>query len=122
MTVEDTDTIDSIGMSPDGSAYTLLMVEPRPFKMSEEQAEQIREKINTYIYAIQTGQLYQMFPEMAGKELTVRLVCMDEPRHPHLLELLSIATRLFNKHGARFVVEVIPPEFVKGGREFFDSA
>lgn len=116
MTVQDADTIDHITLSSDGSTCNLLMIEDRPFTGSPGQNDQIMEKINTYLAFLQTGQLAQQFPDMAGKRVAVRLVCHEEPRGEALLGLLQTAGRLFAKHGADFSVEVIPREMVQGGR------
>lgn len=114
MTVENPDSIDQITVSDDGSSYTLVMVETRPFDGTEAQHDQIMEKINLYLEVVQTGQLLEQFPDMRGKEVKVRLVCMDEPDHPRLVELLRAGTGLFAKHGVDFAVEVVPREFVEG--------
>jgi len=116
VTVQDADTIDRITLSADESTCNLLMVEDRPFTGSSAQNDQIMEKINTYLAFLQTGQLTQQFPEMAGKRVTVRLVCHEEPSGEALLGLLKEARKLFAKHGAIFSVEVIPREMVQGGR------
>ncbi|GAA2441768.1 hypothetical protein GCM10010191_67540 [Actinomadura vinacea] len=113
MTVEDPDSIDQITASEDGSSYTLVMVETRSFSGSEEQNDQILDKINLYLEVIQTGQLLEQFPDMRGKEVKVRLVCMDEPDDPPLVELLTSGAGLFAKHGVDFAVEVVPREFIE---------
>ncbi|MEU5876582.1 DUF6572 domain-containing protein [Spirillospora sp. NPDC047279] len=113
MTVEDFGTVDEITATDDGSSYTLVMVETRPFEMSERQTDQLLAKINSYLDIIQSGKLVERFPEMAGKEIKVRLVCMDEPSHPKAMELLSTGAALFRKHGVDFAVEVVPREFIE---------
>ncbi|WP_018657420.1 DUF6572 domain-containing protein [Actinomadura flavalba] len=113
MTVENPDSIDQITVNNEKSVYTLDMVETRPFTDSEAQREQIAEKINLYLEVIQTGQLYEQFPDIRGKELRVRLVCTDEPADDRLVQLLTAGTGLFAKHGVDFAVEVIPREFVE---------
>jgi hypothetical protein len=112
VTVENPDVIDQITRSEDGSAFTLDMIESRDFSGSQEQLEQLVAKVNSYVEAIQTGRLVQQYPEMAGKQINVRLVCMDEPRDAKLVELLGVATRLFAKHHADFAVQIIPREFM----------
>ncbi|MFD0850909.1 hypothetical protein ACFQ07_01595 [Actinomadura adrarensis] len=64
---------------------------------------------------LQTGQIYEEFPQLEGKEIKVRLVCMDDPENdPDLMELLVSGSRLFAKHGADFAVEVVPRQFIEG--------
>jgi hypothetical protein len=116
MTVRDADTIDHITLSEDESTCNLLMVEDRPFTGSSAQNEQIREKMNTYLTFVQTGQLAEQFPELAGKRMAVRLVCHEEPENESVIELLKVAAALFARHGADFSIEVVPREMVQGGR------
>jgi len=116
VTVESPDVVDSVSLSADESVCILRMIEDRPFSGSPEQNQQLVEKINAYLAFLQTGQLVEQFPQMAGKRMEVRLVCGEDPQGPPLLEILQAATALFAKHGADFVVEVIPWEMVLGGR------
>jgi hypothetical protein len=117
VTVENPDAIDQITRSEDGAVYTLDMIETRPLTGSQEQLQQLIEKINGYVEVIQTGRLLEAYPEMQGKRLNVRLVCMHEPTDARLIELLGVATRLFAKHHADFGVQIIPRNLVEQPRD-----
>jgi hypothetical protein len=116
VTVEEADRIDSVTLSADGGSYRLLMTEVRPFEDSDEQFTQLMEKVNAYVEFIQTGQLYDRFPEARGKALDVRLICRNEPVGERFVKLLRAATALFARHGVDFAVEVIPDEMLGLGR------
>ncbi len=115
MSVENADRVDRITAKPDGSAFTLVMVEERPFGDSEGQLRQLVDKVNAYVEYIQRGQFHEDYPQARGKELKVRLVCVDEPTSERLQEVLRAATYLFAKHGADFGVEIIPVELLGPG-------
>jgi hypothetical protein len=119
VTVENPNRVDRITATPDGSAYTLLMVEERlyqdPDSDPDVQLRQLVEKINAYLEYIQGGQLYEEYPQARGHELRVRLVCRDEPAGDRLLALLGAATQMFGRHGADFAVEIIPTELLGRG-------
>ena len=72
MTIENPDRIDSISRALDGSSYTLLMIEDRPFEDSDERLQQLLEKINAYMFYVQAGQFHEDYPEARGKRLEVR--------------------------------------------------
>jgi hypothetical protein len=112
VTIEDTNQIDSIAVSEDGTVYTLLMTEERRFDDSDLQFNQLLEKINAYVEYIQLGQFYEEYPQARGKPLEVRLVCLDAPRSDRFRRLLNAATALFQRHGADFVIEVVPIELL----------
>jgi hypothetical protein len=117
VTVEDPTVVDQVTRSEDGTSYTLVMVEPRPLEMSEEQVQQIVTKVNRYIDIIRSGELYEKFPDARGKEVGVRLICRDEPDHPRMVELLNALAEVFLKNGIGFVVQVLPRELLgDGGR------
>ncbi|GLY92146.1 hypothetical protein Airi02_100740 [Actinoallomurus iriomotensis] len=117
MTVEDPTIVDQVTRSEDGTRYTLVMVEPRPLAMSDEQVRQITEKINRYIEIIVSGELYEKFPHARGKEIAVRLICMDEPDHPRMTELLDVAAEVFLKNGIDFAVQIVPRELLEGRKD-----
>jgi hypothetical protein len=108
VTVEDPDSVDSVTRSRDTGGYALLMVEERPFDGSSTQADQLREKINGYVEYLQFGQFAEDYPAAVGQALQVRLVCRQEPTGERLQALLQAGADLFARHGAQFVVEVIP--------------
>jgi hypothetical protein len=112
VTVENPDSIDSVTLSADGRRYHLLMTEERLFADSDEQFLQLMEKINAYAEFIQTGQLYNHFPEARGKALAVRLVCRNEPSSERFVDLLRAGTALLARQGADFSIEVIPDELL----------
>ncbi|GAA1850132.1 DUF6572 domain-containing protein [Actinomadura bangladeshensis] len=115
MTVRDAGSVDQITVSQDESTCTLLMVEDRPFTGASAQHDQIMDKVNTYLAFLQGGQFAEQFPELADKRKAVRLVCVDEPSDPSLMELLQVANGLFARNGIDFSVEVIPPGMTRGG-------
>jgi hypothetical protein len=112
VTVAQANRIDSITRSSDGRAYTLLMLEPRPFDGSAEQEQQLITKANGYMAFIQSGQLYDTVPGAQGKELRVRLVCQSAPDDDRLREVLGAMTAMFAGRRVEFAVEVIPPELL----------
>lgn len=108
MTVEDPDLVDSVTRSRDTGGYALLMLEERPFDGSATQVDQLRAKINAYVEYLQLGQFAEDYPAAVGQALQVRLVCRQEPTGDRLVALLRAGGDLFARHGAQFVVEVIP--------------
>jgi len=75
--------------------------------------DQLIEKVNGYVAFIQTGQVYERYPEAADRSLGVRLICVDEPDEA-VRQVLAAAAGLFARHDAEFVVEIVPPELVSG--------
>lgn len=60
--IADPNTIDLVAQDTDGT-YLLVMIEDRPWGVVDEQATQLREKINTYAGYVLDGSLAQQYPE-----------------------------------------------------------
>ena len=78
MSVEQPDVIDAIQLLDDGSRAVVAAAEGRPLRDDPQQLEQVREKIEAYLYALASGQV----PEVAGRVVEVWLHVPNEPRTP----------------------------------------
>jgi hypothetical protein len=112
MAVDDPTVLDQVWKSKDDSGYTLVMYETRPLDGSTEQIDQLMAKVNSYIDAVRAGKINELYPDAAGKPLSVQLICLDEPENPDVVEVLGLATQLFGKHEIDFSVQVVPREFL----------
>jgi hypothetical protein len=112
VTVADPYVIDGIMESADEQTYVLLITEERPFHDSNEQVDQLTEKINTYVTYIESGQLHNDHPRAKGKRLEVLMVCWEAPDADQYRELIDRAAVLIGKQGAEFRVEVLSLDLV----------
>lgn len=96
MAVRDAQTIDSIARASDG-LLTLLVTEDRPYTpdTATALAEELRAKLNAYIYAVKTRQI----AEREGDEPAVVLLhTVDEPPKV-VLDVLKAAGHLLAADG-----------------------
>ena len=94
MAVAETTSIDQGALQDDGRLL-LAMTETRPYQGGQSSgeilAEDFRRKLNTYVYAIRSGQLADSGPDgRAPAGFDIVLFCADEPV-PAVQEMIEVA-------------------------------
>lgn len=91
MAVSDATSVDTIAEDPDGRVV-MAMSEERRYSSDDRAAmvEDFRQKLNSYVYAIRSGQLRQMAGSAADRGVLIQLFCMDEPPEA-VLEIIRLA-------------------------------
>ena len=78
MSIEDTQVIDIISSAPDGSSATLTATDHLEWG-SREHLMMIQEKLNSYLAFIESGEIFNSYPQAKGKDLILEVVCKYEP-------------------------------------------
>ena len=80
MTVAETTTLDQVAQGPDGRVL-LAMTEDRPYATHDaaQLTEDLRLKLNAYVYLIRSGQLADIVGHRPGQGIEIRLFCTDDP-------------------------------------------
>jgi Family of unknown function (DUF6572) len=107
--VENSKVVDLIGVDAATDKVVLTMIERRPWGASDQQFQQIEEKINRYMGYALDGFLAEHYPEYEGKRVQIRLECAEEP-HGDAVLFVKGAARAASDHGLEFVVAVRPPD------------
>lgn len=106
--VENAKVVDLIGVDPASDKVVLTMIERRPWGASDQQFQQIEEKINRYMGYVLDGFLAEHYPQYEGKKVQLRLECAEAP-HGDATLFVQAATSAASDHGLEFVVAVTPP-------------
>ena len=106
--VENAKVIDLIGVDPASDKVVLTMIERRRWGASDQQFQQIEEKINRYMGYVLDGFLAEHYPQYEGKRVQLRLECAEEP-HGEATLFVHAAARAASDHGLEFVAVVKPP-------------
>lgn len=77
--VENPAVIDFIGYNPQTDKVTIAMIEERNWNGSEEQLQQLQEKINNYLSFVLDGQLARTYAEYKNKKVVFQLNCSFPP-------------------------------------------
>ena len=106
--VENPRIMDLVTLDPASNKVVLVMIERRPWGASPQQFGQIEEKINRYLGYALDGFLVQHYPEYEGKEVQIRLDCLEAP-HGEAARFVAAAGHAIASHGLELVVQVGPP-------------
>src|SRR5215471_3813078 len=106
--VENAKVIDLISVDPASGKVVLTMIERRAWGASDQQFQQIEEKINRYLGYALDGFLVEHYPHYEGKAVQIRLECAEAP-HGEAVLFVQAAARAAADHGLELVVAVSPP-------------
>jgi hypothetical protein len=104
--VKNPKSLDLIELSEDKTTVNLTMIEDRPWASSEEQINELEEKVNNYVDYIIDGWFAKQFPQYQGKKLQVILQCVEAPDKRETV-LLEAARRYLSEKEIGFVVKVV---------------
>jgi len=106
--VENAKVVDLISVDSASGKVVLTMIERRAWGASNQQFQQIEEKINRYMGYVLDGFLAEQHPEYEGKAVQLRLECAEQP-HGEAVLFVAAAARAASDHGLELVVVVKPP-------------
>ena len=102
--VAQANVIDVVGQDASGP-YLEVMIEERQWGAEEDQASQLKAKINAYFVFITDGSLSRCYPETEGKPVDIQLNCR-EPPSGEFAALLEHASRQLQQFGIQFRVNI----------------
>ncbi|TYP86858.1 DUF6572 domain-containing protein [Blastococcus xanthinilyticus] len=96
MSVREAHTVDQIARSPEG-LLVLIATEDRPYtpEAAPALAEELRVKLNTYIYGVKSGQIHERRP---GEPMSVVLYTASHPP-AEVLQILEVAGQVLAEDG-----------------------
>ncbi|WP_435235366.1 DUF6572 domain-containing protein [Psychromonas sp. PT13] len=79
MSVVETDSIDAIGVDNDMKRVFLSIIDSLDWDDQNVHLFTLQEKINTYLYFIESGELLKAFPNSKGFDVCIDLILMHVP-------------------------------------------
>ena len=79
MSVVDTDSIDAIGMEKEAKRVFLSIIDSLVWDHDDVHLFTLQEKINTYLYFIESGELLKALPDAAGFDIAIELILKHMP-------------------------------------------
>lgn len=73
MTVEDSDRVDFVAISRDGRDVLLVIADHLDWSAAEEHARLLQSKIYRYLDFVESGELWERFPEVRGRQVTIQV-------------------------------------------------
>lgn len=101
MTVENSATIDAIGVDRQTGAIHLSIVDSLPWDLTHLQF--LQEKINTYLGFIESGEVYDAYPEAKRRQLVIDIVARFRPNED-AWRFLEQAKTVIENYGATMLL------------------
>ncbi len=79
MSVSETDSIDAIGMEKEAERVFLSIIDPLLWDEDDVHLYTLQEKINTYLYFIESGELVKALPDAKGFDVAIELILKHMP-------------------------------------------
>lgn len=78
MSIEKKDVIDFISVDANGNAV-LTISDHLPWDQENEHLLLLQDKLNSYLGAIEDGQLYDSYPKAKNRNIIIRIVALHNP-------------------------------------------
>ncbi len=101
MTIEQAEKIDFIATLPDGLGVELTISDHLEWDEKNEKYLMIQEKLNAYLEFIESGQLYQEYPNAKGASLSISLISKYPP-DTNAREFLSELVKAISEYSVVF--------------------
>lgn len=102
MSVIDTDSIDAIGMEKEAKRVFLSIIDSLVWDQDDVHLFTLQEKINTYLYFIESGELLKALPDAKGFDIAIELILMHMPSD-QAITFFDKTTQLLLDKGIIFV-------------------
>ena len=79
MSVVETDSIDAIGMEKEAQRVFLSIIDALVWDAEQVHIFTLQEKINTYLYFIESGELDKALPDAKGFDVAIELILKHMP-------------------------------------------
>jgi hypothetical protein len=79
MTVEETTTVDAVGVDPESGDVLLVLSDHLDWESEQEHLTVLQAKLNAYLRFIESGELVQKYPAAAGRHPRIDLVLRVPP-------------------------------------------
>lgn len=100
MAVDDKNVIDIISINPEGKAV-LTISDHLEWDTENNHLLILQDKINSYVDVLESGQIYDIYPDLENKEFIIQLVMRCLPDEDGR-EFLDIITKFLKDNGYEF--------------------
>jgi hypothetical protein len=104
MSIDDLQVVDAIGTEKDGSGVTLTITDHLEGGEAEH-LYKLQEKLNTYLAFIESGEIYEAYPDSKGKNIHILAVFKHSPDNTGL-EFIDNCRKAIENAGFGFKYEI----------------
>ncbi len=104
MSVEQTNIVDVIGVDKKSGKIILTISDHLDWESDDEHLLLLQEKINTYLSFIESGEIFESYPDAINKQAVIKVCAMHEPDNKGL-NFLAEVKKIVEEAGFGFEFE-----------------
>lgn len=101
MTIESATTVDAIGLDETTDEAVLTVIDHVDWGDLAAHSQLISDKLNRYFGFVESGEIYESYPEAQGRKLRIDVVCRFEPS-ASAVQYLEKAGAVASEYGCAF--------------------
>ena len=107
MSVINTNEIDAIGLDENTNDVYLTVKDDLDWTDEIYHINKLQEKLNTYLRFIESGEVYDVYPEAKGRKFSIEILAkFNVPKSG--MDFISKAGAVISKAGFKLIHEVFP--------------
>ncbi len=79
MSIENAQVVDAIGTDRESDEAVLTVIDHLPWDDLSQHSRLLAEKLNRYFGFVESGEIYENYPEAQGRDLRIDIVCRHQP-------------------------------------------
>ncbi len=103
MSIDQRKVVDFVAIRAADGRCTVTISDHLPWNDPAHVA-QLEDKLNDYLAFIESGEIYQQFPEARGREIEIQVICKHMPPEDDALPFLDYAAKKIRATGVHFAV------------------
>jgi hypothetical protein len=103
VSIDQRKVVDFVGIRSADGRCTLTISDHLPWSDPAHVA-QLEDKLNDYLAFIESGEIYQKFPEARGREIEIQVICKHMPPEDAALSFLDYAAKKIRTRGIHFAL------------------
>lgn len=74
MSLDNLEVIDAIGIQKDSGVVSLSIIDAWGWADQDDHLKALQDKLNAYFHFIETGQIYEAYPDAEGRVLQIEII------------------------------------------------
>lgn len=114
MSIRELDKIDFVSFNDHSNEVTLVISDEMDWESETEHLLLMQDKMNLYLSYIESGQVYEAYPETKGKKFVIHIYAKYETDKEQVVGFLKQVKEFLEREGYGFIYErVLPKEETK---------
>ena len=103
MSIDQRKVVDFVGVRRSDGSCKLTISDHLPWN-DPDHISQLQDKLNTYLAFIESGEIYEQYPDARGRDIEIEVICKHMPPLDEALPFLDHAATKIRGAGIKFAV------------------